>query len=527
MSRPRAPLLLMSYLNPLLAFGFANLAAASERAGVCGFIVPDLPFDESEEFRAALAPHGLALIQMVTPVTKPERMARLCAATQGFVYAVTMTGTTGRTAAVPAEVTSYLDAVRGAAKLPVCAGFGIRSREQVEQLRGHVAGVIVGSALVEVMENGQDAAAIPEIAAPGRRLTLRLQHKLPGYAMLAVLIGGLSMVSPFSIDTFFPAFHAMERALHVDAWQLQQVITAYMVPFAFASLVHGPLSDAIGRRPVMIWGMALYTVGSIACTLAPNYMSLIAARALQGATAGVGVVIGRAVIRDLYEGARAQRLMSVTTMIFSIAPAVAPIVGGWAHVAFGWRAVFAFMVLCGLMFAFSAWWKLPETHAARGAHPVQCDATSSSTSLTVLRHPEFLMLASAAALNFNSIALFIGSAPAIVETHWGLGETSYWMLFLPVIGGILVGATIAGYMAGRLDLVFQVRIGFGITFTVALIRVLLHLAMTDLPIPLQQALLFTQCHRRAVRISRPDACACSTCFRRRAAPRLPRSLSWR
>ena len=89
--------------------------------------------------------------------------------------------------------------------------------------------------------------------------------------MLAVLIGGLSMVSPFSIDTFFPAFHAMEKALHVDAWQLQQVLTAYMVPFAFASLVHGPLSDAIGRRPVMIWGMALYTVGSIACTLAPNY----------------------------------------------------------------------------------------------------------------------------------------------------------------------------------------------------------------------------------------------------------------
>ncbi len=307
--------------------------------------------------------------------------------------------------------------------------------------------------------------------------------------MLAVLIGGLSMVSPFSIDTFFPAFHAMERALHVDAWQLQQVITAYMVPFAFASLVHGPLSDAIGRRPVMIWGMALYTVGSIACTLAPNYMSLIAARALQGATAGVGVVIGRAVIRDLYEGARAQRLMSVTTMIFSIAPAVAPIVGGWAHVAFGWRAVFAFMVLCGMVFAFSAWWRLPETLPAAARVPFS-GRNLVSTSSTVLRHPEFMMLASAAALNFNSIALFIGSAPAMVETHWGLGETSYWMLFLPVISGILVGATVAGYLAGRLDLVLQVRIGFGITFMVALVRVLLHLTMTDLPIPLQQALLF-------------------------------------
>ena len=158
MTRPKAPLVLMSYLNPLLAFGLESLAERSARAGVCGFIVPDLPFDESEDLRAALAPHGVALIQMVTPVTTPERRARLCAATQGFVYAVTMTGVTGRTAAVPAEVQSYLDAVRADSKLPVCAGFGIRSQAQVEQLRAHVAGVIVGSALVEVMENGQDAA---------------------------------------------------------------------------------------------------------------------------------------------------------------------------------------------------------------------------------------------------------------------------------------------------------------------------------------------------------------------------------
>jgi len=158
MQRPRAPLVLMSYLNPLLSFGFRELASAAARAGVSGFIVPDLPFDESEEFRAALAPHGIAQIQMVTPVTTPERMQRLCAATQGFVYAVTMTGTTGRNASVPGDVSNYLDTVVGACKLPVCAGFGIRSREQVQQLRGHVAGVIVGSALVEVMENGQDAA---------------------------------------------------------------------------------------------------------------------------------------------------------------------------------------------------------------------------------------------------------------------------------------------------------------------------------------------------------------------------------
>lgn len=156
---PAAPLVLMSYLNPLLAFGYDKLASASVKAGVCGFIIPDLPYDEGEDLRAALDPHGLALIQMVTPVTTPARMARLCAASQGFVYAVTMTGTTGRTASVPGDVTRYLDDVSAVSKLPVCAGFGIRSREQVEQLNGHVAGVIVGSALVEVLESGQDPSA--------------------------------------------------------------------------------------------------------------------------------------------------------------------------------------------------------------------------------------------------------------------------------------------------------------------------------------------------------------------------------
>ena len=307
--------------------------------------------------------------------------------------------------------------------------------------------------------------------------------------MLAVLLGGLSMVSPFSIDTFFPAFHAMERALGVNAWQLQQVITAYMLPFAFASLIHGPLSDAIGRRPVMIWGMGLYTVGSIACTFAPNYTSLVAARMLQGATAGVGVVIGRAVIRDLYEGARAQRLMSITTMIFSIAPAAAPIIGGWAHVAFGWRAVFAVMTVCGLIFAFSAWWKLPETHPETARVPFNA-RNLVTTSATVLRHPEFLMLAIAAALNFGSIAVYIGSAPAIIEEHWGGGETDYFMLFLPVICGILTGATISAIFARRFDLLTQIRVGLIFTFVAALARAIIHVSFDEVPIGLQQGLLY-------------------------------------
>ena len=157
--RPRAPLLLMSYLNPLLAYGLDRLPEAAARAGVAGFIIPDLPYEESAETRAALDRVGLALVQMVTPVTPAARLKMLCEASQGFVYAVTMTGTTGRQVAVPDEVLDYMDRVRAVSPVPVCAGFGIRSAEQVARMKGHVDGVVVGSALVEVLERREDPAA--------------------------------------------------------------------------------------------------------------------------------------------------------------------------------------------------------------------------------------------------------------------------------------------------------------------------------------------------------------------------------
>ena len=157
--RPSAPVLLMSYLNPLLAFGFDALPEAALRAGVSGCIIPDLPYEESGEIRSALDRTGLALVQMVTPVTPPERLRMLCEASSGFVYAVTMTGTTGRSVAVPDEVLAYMDRVRAVSPIPVCAGFGIRSREHVARMSGHVDGVVVGSALVEVLERGEDPAA--------------------------------------------------------------------------------------------------------------------------------------------------------------------------------------------------------------------------------------------------------------------------------------------------------------------------------------------------------------------------------
>ncbi|MEC9375222.1 MAG: tryptophan synthase subunit alpha [Pseudomonadota bacterium] len=152
------PIVLMSYLNPLIAYGFEELAKDALAAQVCGFIVPDLPFEESEEFRTALDKHGIGLIQLVTPATPDNRLEVLCKASQGFVYAVTITGITGSTNFLPQQVADYLNKVRGITALPVCAGFGVRKSEQVKMLSKHANGLIIGSALVEALEKNDDPA---------------------------------------------------------------------------------------------------------------------------------------------------------------------------------------------------------------------------------------------------------------------------------------------------------------------------------------------------------------------------------
>ena len=157
-----APLVLMSYMNPLLAFGYEALASRAAETGVCGFIVPDLPLEESDELRAVLEANGLGVIQLVTPATPPDRLERLAQASRGFLYAVTIKGVTGGDTGLPPDLTGYLDRVSELSPLPVCAGFGIRSAEDVSNVGGHATGAIVGSALVEVLERGEDPAAFLE-----------------------------------------------------------------------------------------------------------------------------------------------------------------------------------------------------------------------------------------------------------------------------------------------------------------------------------------------------------------------------
>jgi len=305
---------------------------------------------------------------------------------------------------------------------------------------------------------------------------------------LAALLAALSMISPFSIDTFFPSFHAIAADFGLSKWAVQQTLTVYMLPLSIMSLVQGPLSDAVGRRPVILAGLSVYTVASVGCTLAPNFSTLLVFRALQGISAGVGMIVGRAVIRDLFEGPQAQRLLSLVTMLFAFAPAVAPIIGGWLHVTLGWHGVFGFMALFGAVLGIGTYATLPETHPLEKRPRLHVGGLAR-TAWSVVQHREFLLLAMAMGANFAALMSFIGSAPAVVEDHWHLSETQFANLFIPVIGGLITSAYISGRMAGRFTYAQQSHLGFILALTGTGLMTLLHAIFTAPPILVQQLIL--------------------------------------
>jgi MFS transporter, DHA1 family, multidrug resistance protein len=305
---------------------------------------------------------------------------------------------------------------------------------------------------------------------------------------IAALLAGLAMVSPFSIDTFYPSFPAISQEFSLSAWQIQQSITIYMLPFALMTLIQGPLSDALGRRPVVLVGLLIYSLASVACVFAPSFAFLLACRAVQGMSAGVGMAVGRAIIRDLHEGPEAQKLMATISMIFGIAPAIAPVVGGWIHVWFGWRFVFGFMVITGVSLVVLSFLLLPETHA-KERRAVLNFAALARTVGRIASNREFMLYALALGATFSAMITFIGAAPAIVMGHWHLSETQFAYLFVPLIIGIMGGAFISGRLAGRLSGTRQIGIGYALALSGGTLSVLLNAFMDSPPIFPQQVLI--------------------------------------
>ena len=291
---------------------------------------------------------------------------------------------------------------------------------------------------------------------------------------LAALLACLGMVAPFSIDTYLPAFSGIASSLNASPVQMQQTLSAYLFGFAVMNLFHGALSDSLGRRPVVLWGVAVFTLASAGCALSQHIGVLIFFRALQGMAAGAGIVVSRAVIRDMFPPADAQRVMSQVTIYFGIAPAIAPLVGGFLFVHLDWHAVFWFLTAIGVALWIANHRLLPES-----LHPLQRQPLN-------LRHlmrgyvelgtsGRFLALALASGVPFNGMFLYVLSAPVFLGEHLGLLPEQFFWLFLLTIAGIMGGAFLSGRLAGHVPPKDQVRDGFLVMSTVSLLNLALNL----------------------------------------------------
>jgi DHA1 family bicyclomycin/chloramphenicol resistance-like MFS transporter len=293
---------------------------------------------------------------------------------------------------------------------------------------------------------------------------------------IALLLAALSALGPFSIDTYLPSFHDIGESLHATPLEVQQTLTAFLLPFAIMTLWHGAISDALGRRKVILVTLALFALASAGCVFATRIEHLWLLRALQGISAGAGIVISRAIVRDLYDGPPAQRLMSHITMMFALAPAVAPVIGGWLQSWFGWRLVFAFLVLITTALWLVVWRLLPETlppERRQSMHP----AYLGRSYWKVLTSPAFLLACGAMAFNFAGFFVYVLSAPVFLMRHLGVAETGFLWLFGPAMIGLMSGSWLSGRLAGKLSLPRTIAGAYLIMGTAALLNVGLNLAL--------------------------------------------------
>ncbi len=287
---------------------------------------------------------------------------------------------------------------------------------------------------------------------------------------LAVLLAVLGMLGPFSIDTYIPAFSGIARSIGATPAEMQQTLSAYLFGFAFMNLFHGALSDSFGRRPVVLWGLAVFTIASLGCALSQNIAQLVLFRGLQGLSTGAGIVVSRAVIRDMFPPADAQRVMSQVTIYFGVAPAIAPIVGGFLFVHAGWHAIFWFLVAVGVILFVANYKLLPETLHQSQRQPFQVRHLMRGY-WDLCSDPRFLLLAFASGVPFNGMFLYVLAAPAFLGDHLALAPTQFFWFFLLTIGGIMSGAWASGRMAGKVAPKRQIRDGFLIMLVTSLVNV--------------------------------------------------------
>jgi len=290
---------------------------------------------------------------------------------------------------------------------------------------------------------------------------------------LALLLACLGMLGPFSIDTYLPAFAGIALSIGATPVEMQQTLSSYLIGFAVMNLFHGALSDSVGRRPVVLGGMALFTLASVGCAMSDTIGQLVFFRALQGMSAGAGMVVSRAIIRDMFPPADAQRVMSQVTIYIGIAPAVAPMVGGFLFVHADWHVIFWFLAVIGAVLLLINWRLLPETLDPPARQPFNASHLLAGY-WQMVKSPRFMALVLASGVPFNGMFLYVLSAPVFLGEHLQLAPTQFFWFFCLTISGIMAGAWVSGRLAGRIKPRHQIRHGFVIMLTVSIVNVVLN-----------------------------------------------------
>jgi DHA1 family bicyclomycin/chloramphenicol resistance-like MFS transporter len=279
--------------------------------------------------------------------------------------------------------------------------------------------------------------------------------------MLTVILACLGMVGALAIDTYLPSIPAIGREFNVGPLAVQQTLSIFLFCFAFMMLFYGTLSDSFGRRPVIMIALVFYTLASLGAVFAPSFGWLLVCRALQGLSAGAGSVIGAAIVQDRFSGPQAQKMMSHIMMVFGLAPAIAPVMGGWLHITFGWRSTFVFLAAFGGLMLLLTWRALPESLPVEKRHAFHPGAIAANY-LKVLRNPRFLLLSLTVGMAFGGLSLYIGSAANFVMEILHLPETAFGWMFIPLISGMVLGSAWGGKFAAKVEPKRMKWIGFAI-----------------------------------------------------------------